>query len=80
MPEGYSRVSEAEKTIFWGMCGMSLFGFLFIGEIGTCPQNFTPTGGVEHRGKNQFPQVGMLKFTYKGHFLTIKKAYENFLF
>jgi hypothetical protein len=25
------------------------------------------------------PQGGMLKFTYKGHFLTIKIACENFL-
>jgi hypothetical protein len=29
--------------------------------------------------KNYFPQGGMLKFTYKGHFLTIKIAYEKFL-
>jgi hypothetical protein len=29
--------------------------------------------------KNYFPQGGMLKFTYKGRFLTIKIAYEKFL-
>jgi hypothetical protein len=34
---------------------------------------------VEHWEKNHFPQGGMLKFTYKGHFLTIKIAYEKFL-
>jgi hypothetical protein len=28
---------------------------------------------------HQFPQGGMLKFTYKGWFLTIKIAYEKFL-
>jgi hypothetical protein len=26
-----------------------------------------------------FPQRGMLKFTYKGHFLTIKKTYKFFI-
>jgi hypothetical protein len=26
---------------------------------------------------HKIPQGGMLKFTYKGHFLTIKIAYEN---
>jgi hypothetical protein len=34
---------------------------------------------VEHWEKNHFPQGGMLKFTYKGHFLTTKIAYEKFL-
>ena len=29
--------------------------------------------------KHQFPQGGMLKFTYKRSFLTIKIAYEKFL-
>jgi hypothetical protein len=71
MPEGHNRVSEAQKTFFFGTYGMSLFGFLFVGELGICPQNYTPTGGVEHRIFFYFPQGGMLKFTYKGHFLTI---------
>jgi hypothetical protein len=26
---------------------MSLFRFLFLGELGTCPQNLMPTQGVE---------------------------------
>jgi hypothetical protein len=26
---------------------MSLFRFLFLGELGTCPQNLIPTQGVE---------------------------------
>jgi hypothetical protein len=34
---------------------------------------------VEHWEKNHFPQRGMLKFTYKGRFLTIKIAFEKFL-
>jgi hypothetical protein len=34
---------------------------------------------VEPRENHQFPQGGMLKFTYKDLFLTIKMAYEKFL-
>jgi hypothetical protein len=34
---------------------------------------------VEHWEKNHFPQGGMLKFTYKGRSLTIKKKYKKFL-
>jgi hypothetical protein len=34
---------------------------------------------VEPWENHQFPQGGMLKFTYKGHLLTIKIAYETFL-
>jgi hypothetical protein len=52
---------------------------LIVGELGTCPQNLMPTQGVEPWEKHQFPQWGMLKFTYKGYFLTIKVAYEKFL-
>jgi hypothetical protein len=29
--------------------------------------------------KHHFPQRDMMKFTYKGHFLTMKIAYEKFL-
>jgi hypothetical protein len=38
-----------------------------------------PTRGVEPWENHQFPQGGMLKFTYKGHFLTIEIVYEKFL-
>jgi hypothetical protein len=41
MPEGHNRVSEAQKTFFFGTYGMSLFGFLFVGELGTCPKKTT---------------------------------------
>jgi hypothetical protein len=58
---------------------MSLSIFLFLRELGTCPQNLIPTRGVEHWEKNHYPQGGMLKFTYKGPFLTIKIANEKFL-
>jgi hypothetical protein len=48
MPEGDSKGLEAQKTIFLGIYGISLFEILFIGKLGTCPQNYTPTGDVEH--------------------------------
>jgi hypothetical protein len=79
MPERYSSVSEAKKTIFERGYGLCLSTFLFLSELGTCPQNLIPTGGVEHWEKIQFPQGGMLKFTYKGRFLTIKIAYKKIL-
>jgi hypothetical protein len=47
---------------------MSLSKFLFLSELGTCPQNLITTRGVEHWEKNHFLQWGMLKFTYKGRF------------
>jgi hypothetical protein len=78
-PEGDSRVLKAKKTIFKSRYGMCLSIFLFLSELGTCPQNLVPTRGVKHWEKNHFPQGGMLKFTYKGRFLTIKIAYEKFL-
>jgi hypothetical protein len=56
------------------------FKFLFLGELGTCPQNLISTGCMEPWQKHHnFAQRGMLKFIYKGRFLTIKKAYEKFL-
>jgi hypothetical protein len=36
-----------QKTTFSSIFGMSLFRFLFLGELGTCPQNLMPTQGVE---------------------------------
>jgi hypothetical protein len=78
-PKGDSRVLKAKKSIFWSRYGMCLSIFLFLSELGTCPQNLISTRGVEHWEKNHFPQGGMLKFTYKGRFLTIKIAYEKIL-
>jgi hypothetical protein len=63
---------EAKKTIFLSRYGMGLFIILFIGELGTYKKNLIPTRGVEHQEENDFPQGDMLKFTYKGNFLTIK--------
>jgi hypothetical protein len=79
MPEGYNRLSEAQKTIFGGIYGMCLFVFLLIGELGTCPKTFVRRRGVEHCEKIHFPQGGMLIFTYKGQILTKKKAYKKML-
>jgi hypothetical protein len=58
---------------------MSLSIFLFLSELGTCPQNLIPTRGVEHGEKNHFLQGGMLKFTYKKLFFDKKKTYNKFL-
>jgi hypothetical protein len=55
------------------------FKFLFLGELGTCQQNLISTRLMEPWKKRHFAQRGMLKFTYKGYFWTIKIAYEKFL-
>jgi hypothetical protein len=79
MPERDSSVLEAKKTIFGRRYGLPDFIFLFLFELGTCVQNLIFTKVLKGCQKNYFPQRGMLKFTYIGHFLTIKLAYEKFL-
>jgi hypothetical protein len=79
LQNGNSSLLGSKKTTFSSRYGMCLFGFLFLIELGTCPQNLMPTQGVEPWENHQFPQGSMLKFTYKGRFLTIKIAYEKFL-
>jgi hypothetical protein len=79
LPKGDSSLLGSKKTTFSSRFRMSLFRFFFLGELDTCPQNLMPTRGVEPWENHQFPQGGMLKFTYKGRFLTIKIAYEKFL-
>jgi hypothetical protein len=79
MPERYSSVLGAKKTIFGLRYGLWDFTFLFLVELGTCVQNLIFTKVVEGCQKKYFPQRGMLKFTYKGRFLTTKIAYEKFL-
>jgi hypothetical protein len=73
LSEGVNSLLGSKKTTFSSRYGMSLFGFLFLGELGTCPR------GVEPWENHQFPQGGMLKFIYKGYFFIIKIAYEKFL-
>jgi hypothetical protein len=77
VPERYSSVLGAKKTIFGHRYGFLEFKFLFLGELGTCVQNLIFTKVVEGCQKNHFSETGMLKFTYKGRFLTIKIAYEK---
>jgi hypothetical protein len=77
--KGDSSLLGSKKTTFSSRYEMCLFGFLFLGEWGICQQNLMPIRGVEPWENHPFPQGGMLKFTYKGHFLTIKIAYERFL-
>jgi hypothetical protein len=71
-PKRDNSVLEAKKTIFWHWHGLPDLRFLFIVELGTCVKNLIFTKGVEGCQKKYFPQRGMQKFTYKGHFLTIK--------
>jgi hypothetical protein len=71
---------KAQKTTFSSRHGLCNILFLSLGELGICLQNLIPIGGVEHWEKIYFPQGGMLKFTYKGRFLTIEKAYKKLLY
>jgi hypothetical protein len=71
-------VLEAKKTIFGCRYGFVDFIFLFLVDLGTCVQNLMFTKVVKG-WQNYFPPKGMLKFTYKGRFLTIKIAYKKFL-
>jgi hypothetical protein len=68
-----------QKNHFGHRYGFPDFTFLFLVELGTCVQNLIFTKVVEGCQKKYFPQRGMLKFTYKGRFWTIKKAYEKIL-
>jgi hypothetical protein len=79
VPKRYSSVSGAKKTIFGRRYGFLDFTFLFLVELGTCMQNLIFTKVVEGCQKKYFLQRGMLYFAYKGHFLTIKIAYEKIL-
>jgi hypothetical protein len=45
--QGDGCLSGSKKTIFKSRYGMSFFGFLFLGGLGTCPQNLMSTRGVE---------------------------------
>jgi hypothetical protein len=78
MPKRDSSVLEAQKTIFGRRYGLPDFIFLFLVELDTCVQNLMFTKIIKGWQKIYFPPRGMLKFTYKGHFLTIKIACENF--
>jgi hypothetical protein len=79
MSERGNSVLEAKKIIFGCRYGLPYFIFLFLVELGTCVQNLIFTTVVKGWQKNYFPPRGMLKFTYKGRFLKIKIAYEQFL-
>jgi hypothetical protein len=62
--QGGQQSFGVKKITFSSRYEMCLFGFLFLGELGTCLQNLMPTQGVEPWKNHQFPQGGMLKFTY----------------
>jgi hypothetical protein len=66
LPKGDNYLLGSKKTTFSSRYEICLFGFLFLGELGL--QNLMPTQGVEPWENHQFPQGGMLNFTYKGRF------------
>jgi hypothetical protein len=68
-----------EKTIFGRRYGLPDFIFLFLFDLGTCVQKSHIHQSCEGLPKIYFLQRGIMKFTYKGRFLTIKIAYEKFL-
>jgi hypothetical protein len=78
-PKGDSKVLKTKKPFLKVDMEFALSIFLFLSELGTCPQNLIPTRGVEHGEKNHFPQRDMLKFTYKGRSLAIEKINKTFL-
>jgi hypothetical protein len=47
LQKGDNNLLGSKKTTFLSKFRMSLFRFLFLGELGTCPQNLMPTQGVE---------------------------------
>jgi hypothetical protein len=47
LQKGDSSLLGSKKTTFSSRFRMSLFRFLFLGELGTCPQNLMTTRGVE---------------------------------
>jgi hypothetical protein len=60
VPQRYSTVFGAKKTIFGRRYGFPDFTFLFLVELRTCVQNLIFTKVVEGCQKNYFPQRGML--------------------
>jgi hypothetical protein len=71
----------SKKTTFSSRYEMCHFGFLFLGELDALYMSTKShaTQGVEPWENHRFPQGGMLKFTYKGFFFTMKIAHEKFL-
>jgi hypothetical protein len=80
VPKRDRSVLEAEKTTFGLRYGFSDFISFFLYELGTCVQNPIFTEGVEGCQNNYFPQRGMLKFKYKGHYLQNKRAYKETIY
>jgi hypothetical protein len=82
--KGDNSLLGSKRTTFSSRYEMCLFEFSFLSELGTCPQNlmfkiddWENFHKIADWENHQFPQRGMLKFTYKGCFLTIKIAYEK---
>jgi hypothetical protein len=74
LPKGDSSLLGSKKTTLSSRFRIYLFRFLFLGELGTCPQNLMPTWGVEPWENHKFPLGGMLKFTYEKPFFDNKNS------
>ena len=78
--KGGQQSFEGQKKTFSSRHGLCNILFLSPGELGICLQNLISTRSVEHWEKNYFPLWGVLKFTYKCRFLTLKEAYKKLLY
>jgi hypothetical protein len=72
MPKADNKVLKAKKTTFSSRHGLCNILFLPLDELGTCLRNLIPIRAMKHWEENYFLQRSMLKFTYKGNFLTKK--------
>jgi hypothetical protein len=82
LPNGDNSLLGSKITTFSSRYGMCLSGFLFLGELGTCPQNLMPTRGVEPAQTTQncqnhhFWNIHFWK-TLKSQFLVV---FQSFIF
>ena len=59
---------------------MNFIRFTILSALGTYSQHFMPTRDVESLGRQKFPQGGLVKFSFKGRFLILKKALKKFFY
>jgi hypothetical protein len=79
LPKGDSNLLGSKIVTFSSRYEMCILGFLFLGELGTCPQNLMPTQGVEPWENHQFHKGVRWNSHTKAVFFTIKIAYGKFL-
>jgi hypothetical protein len=75
---GITEFLRQKKSNLSSRYGLWDFIFLFLGELGDVYKIAYPQEVWNIERKIGFHKV-LLKFIYKGHFLTIKKAYRKLL-